>query len=356
MTDLLDLAATLIDLPSVSRAEAPVIDYLANHLSGLAHLELDRVGDNLVARTRLGRTQRLILAGHTDTVPPQDNQFARRDGDRLWGLGSVDMKSDLAVMLDLARSVTAPAVDVTYVFYAREEIAAEHSGLGELLNLRPDLVAGDAAIIGEPTNAQVEAGCQGTLRVMITLRGKRAHTARAWMGVNAVHRLAGLLTVMNGYKPRQPVLDGLMFHEGLQAVGVEGGVAGNVVPDEVRLLVNHRYAPDRSGDEALNHVLSFFEPHVGPGDEVTLEDRSDGAFPGATHALLSPLVERFGCSVHPKLGWTDVARFAGVGIPAVNFGPGDPLLAHAADEWVDGSEIRRVHEVLDQLLRTGATG
>jgi succinyl-diaminopimelate desuccinylase len=241
-------------------------------------------------------------------------------------------------------------VDVTYVFYAGEEVAAEFNGLERLFRERPDLVAADAAVLGEPTGAVVEAGCQGTLRLAVTLAGRRAHTARPWMGVNAIHRLGALLAVVAGFEERSPVLDGCTYREALQAVRVEGGVAGNVVPDSARVELNHRFAPDRTAADAAAALRSFLAPVLGEGDEVQLTDSAEGALPGLEHPLLRSLVASSGVEVRAKLGWTDVARFAAAGIPACNFGPGDPTLAHHPDEFVTRAEIESVHASLLALL------
>jgi succinyl-diaminopimelate desuccinylase len=352
-TDLLALTASLVDIPSVSRNERAVTDHLEAALRSSPWLTVDRHGDNLVARTTLGRRYRLVLAGHTDTVPENGNGRARLDGDTLWGLGSCDMKGGVAVLLHLATTVAEPAVDVTYVFYAGEEIESEHNGLGHLLRDRPDLVAGDAALLGEPTGAAIEAGCQGTLRLQVTLRGERAHTARPWMGRNAVHRLGGLLTALDAYDARQPELDGCRFREALQAVGVEGGVAGNVVPDRATLVLNHRFAPDRTPEEAEAHVRSVVAPFLEEGDTVELVDMAPAAAPSHRHPVLAALVQRNDLEVRAKLGWTDVARFAAAGVPAANFGPGDPTLAHHVDERVDRADLDRVHSALADLLHRG---
>ena len=197
MTDLLALAAELVDIPSVSLHERAIADRIEGDLRDLPWIRVDRVGDNVVARTDLGRAHRLLLVGHTDTVPVNDNERAHIDGDVLHGLGSCDMKGGCAVFLELARTVSEPAVDATYVFYTAEEVAAEHSGLLQLFRERPDLMAGDAAILGEPTGAAIEAGCQGTLRARATFTGARAHTARPWMGVNAIHRMGALLSSLD---------------------------------------------------------------------------------------------------------------------------------------------------------------
>jgi succinyl-diaminopimelate desuccinylase len=348
--DLLALATAMVDIPSASHEEERFVDALQGELDKVPWLEVDRVGCNLVARTHLGRPHRLILAGHTDTVPAQGNNRARLDGDCLWGLGACDMKGALAVFLRLARRLSQPLLDVTYVFYAREEVADIYSGLEELFRARPELLVGDAAILGEPTAVMVEAGCQGTLRLKLTLRGQRAHTARPWMGRNAIHRLGAVLSEVAAFEPRRPVVAGLQFREALQAVSVDGGVAGNVVPDEARLVLNVRFAPDRDGAEAAQQVRELLEPYLEADDRLELVDRAEGAYPAVAHPLLSPLVERFGLAVNPKLGWTDVARFAQRGVPAVNFGPGDPTLAHSADEHVLRIDLLRVYEVLEKLL------
>lgn len=350
--DLLALTAALVDVPSVSRHERPLVDEIADDLATVEHLELERVGDNLVARTALGRERRLVLAGHTDTVPPAGNEGARVEGDVLWGVGSADMKAGLAIMLALARSVPEPAVDLTFVFYAREEIAASESGLLELVEARPDLLEGDAALIGEPTDGAIEAGCQGTMRLEVVLGGARAHTARPWMGENAIHRAAGLLAALAAYEERQPVLAGCEYREAIQAVGIEGGVAANVVPDEVRVLLNHRFAPDRDAAAAEAHVLEVVGPHLVEGDTVTVVDVAEGAPPGLEHPLLAALVDQ-GLEVRAKLGWTDVAFFARLGVPAVNLGPGESTLAHTADERVTRDQLDRTWRAVHRLVAEG---
>jgi succinyl-diaminopimelate desuccinylase len=353
MTDLLARVAELVAIPSVSHQEKALADHVVTRLGGLGHLTVDRVGHNVVARTDLGRAMRLVVAGHLDTVPPNDNTAPRVEGDTLYGLGSADMKGGLAVMLDLAAEVAEPAVDVTWVFYTAEEVAAEHNGLRHLFAERPDLVTGDVALLGEPTGAAIEAGCQGSLRVRVELTGARAHTARPWMGRNAIHRANGLLSMLAAYEPRRPVIDGCEFHEGLQAVFIEGGVAANVVPDRVVVTLNHRFAPDRSTGEALAHVEVVLAPHLEDGDTVEMVDAAGAAAPSMTHPVLAALRERNGLEVRAKLGWTDVSRFAAAGIPAANFGPGDPTLAHTQGEHLDRASLERVHAALGDLLRRG---
>jgi succinyl-diaminopimelate desuccinylase len=349
VTDLLADTAELVDIFSVSHHETAIADLVESRLEAVPWLAVERIGDNVVARTDLGRPLRIVLAGHTDTVPANGNEHARVEGDVLWGLGSADMKAGLAVMLELARTVAQPALDVTYVFYVGEEVAAEFNGLRRLLAERPDLLLADAAVLGEPTGAVVEAGCQGTLRVAVTMTGERAHTARPWMGRNAIHRLGPVLERVASYSERQPELDGCTYREALQAVKVEGGVAGNVVPDRAVLTLNHRFAPDRTPDEALAHVTET----VGEVDAVELVDSALPAPPGLGHPLLAGLVRRTAQPPRAKLGWTDVSFFAEHGVPATNFGPGDPTLAHTAAERVERGELETVSAILRSLLEDG---
>jgi succinyl-diaminopimelate desuccinylase len=354
--DLLALASELVDIDSPSGEEAELVALVATRLADRPELELTQVGDNLVARTSLGRSHRLVLAGHTDTVPANGNAGARVDGDRLSGLGAADMKGGLAVLLALASTVDAPAVDLTFVFYAREEVASARSGLLELISTRPDLLAGDAAIVGEPTSAGIEGGCQGTLRLRVTLAGERAHPARPWMGRNAVHRSAPLVAAVADAPLRQPLIDGCQFREAMQVVTIEGGVAGNVVPDRVEITINHRFAPDRSPDQAVAYVRQVIEPWLEDGDQVEVVDVAGGALPAVTQPLIATLVERNHLDVAAKLGWTDVARFAELGVPAVNFGPGDAALAHTAGEFVTRQDLDSVFRALDDLVRRGVDG
>ncbi|MGB5756189.1 MAG: succinyl-diaminopimelate desuccinylase [Acidimicrobiales bacterium] len=350
MTDLLALTAELVAMPSVSFQEAAFVDWLERELEVLDHLEVTRVGDNLVARTDLGRERRLILAGHTDTVEVNGNGEARIDGDTLWGVGSADMKGGLAVWLELARTITEPTVDVSYVFYAREEVAQEHNGLNELRAERPDLLAADCAILGEPTSAAIEAGCQGAVRFQLTLAGARAHTARPWMGRNAIHRLAPILTRLAAYQARTPTIDGCTYREAVQAVSVDGGIAGNVVPDAAVLRIHHRYAPDRTPEQAEAWVRELLSADLEDEDLLEVVDQSPPCAPSLTDPLLARLVADNGLEVRAKLGWTDVARFQEMGIPATNFGPGDPTVAHSAGEFLDRGSIEAVHAALHRLL------
>lgn len=342
-------------MPSVSFEEAPFVAWLQAELEGLDHLEVTRVGDNLVARTNLGRSQRLLLAGHTDTVPVNENAKARIEGDVLWGLGSTDMKGGLAVFLELARRVANPLVDLTFVFYAREEISRDHSGLTELIKTRRELLDCDCAILGEPTVAAIEAGCQGTLRFEITLAGKAAHTARPWMGRNAIHRMAPILEALESYEARTPVLDGCEYREAIQAVNIVGGTAGNVVPASAALRVHHRYAPDRSAAEAEAWFRGLIAPFVDEGDSVVVIDGAPACPPSLDHPLLKRLMTENNLDMRAKLGWTDVAQFAEEGIPATNFGPGDPTIAHTKDEHCHRDTIENAYAALFTLITTEAS-
>jgi succinyl-diaminopimelate desuccinylase len=351
---LLGLATALVGIPSVSHQEGPAADAVEAALRLCPWLTVDRVGDNVVARTALGRDRRVLLAGHLDTVPPADgNEEPRVDGSTLHGLGAVDMKGGLAVFLHLAGLLREPAVDVTWCFYAGEEVAREFNGLLHLWDARPELLEADAAVLGEPTGGVVEAGCQGTLRLRVTLTGRRAHTARPYAGRNAIHRLAALLGAVDAYEPRRPSIDGCEYAEQLQAVQVEGGVAGNVVPDRATVTLNHRFAPDRTVAQAESAVRELLAPHLEPGDHWELVDAAPAAPPALDDPVLAALVSASGSPPRAKVGWTDVAFFAEHGVPAANFGPGDPLLAHTPGEHVDAAELATVADVLGGLLRSG---
>jgi succinyl-diaminopimelate desuccinylase len=354
--DLLALTADLVDIPSVSQDETSIADRIEALLSGAPHLEVRRLGDNVLARTSLGRPTRLMLAGHLDTVPPNGNARAVVDGDTLHGLGSADMKGGLAVMVEVVRRVTAPVVDVTLVAYVCEEIDQRYSGLGEIVAVAPDWLNADAAVLGEPTASVVEAGCQGVLRIEVEVRGHRAHTARPWMGMNAIHRLGAVLTAVAAYEGRRPLLDGCEYREALQAVAVEGGVAGNVVPDSARVVLNHRFAPDIGVEEAFAAVQRVVDPALDRslGDRVTLAASALPAAPNLGHQLLARLVEASSAPPRAKLGWTDVSFFSARGVPAANFGPGEPTLAHSAAERVERADLERAYSVLCGLLTSNA--
>ena len=344
-----ELTADICNIESVSGNEAALADAIEAALSGLGHLEFIRNGNALVAKTNLGRSQRVVIAGHLDTVPVNNNlpvRYSEEEGaEFLWGRGTVDMKAGVAVAIKLAAELTEPAYDITWIWYDNEEVASDLNGLGRLAVSSPELLQGDFAILGEPSNSTVEGGCNGTLRVEVRTHGVRAHSARAWKGENAIHKLAPALTALAAYQPATVTVVGLDYREGLSAVGVSGGVAGNVIPDEAVLTVNFRFAPDKSMEQALAHVQEVFS-----GFDVVVTDSAEGARPGLTAALAQDFVAAVGAEPMPKYGWTDVARFSALGIPAVNFGPGDPSLAHTDDERVLTSQIIECERALRSWL------
>ncbi|ASN52474.1 succinyl-diaminopimelate desuccinylase [Sinomonas sp. R1AF57] len=366
--DVALLTAALLDIPSVSGQEAAIADAVEAALRAQTSLEVTRDGDAVVARSALGRSERVILAGHLDTVPLPSAEGARGtvpsswDGvpgeGLLWGRGATDMKGGVAVQLALAErlfprnahdaAAPAPARDVTFVFYDHEEVEAAKSGLGRLARNSPELLAGDFAILLEPTDGTVEGGCNGTLRVEATTVGEAAHSARAWMGRNAIHAAAPILARLAAYEPATVTVDGLDYRESLNAVGIAGGTAGNVIPDRCTVTVNYRFAPDKSIDEAEAHVRALLE-----GFDVVRTDGASGARPGLTHPAAAAFVAAVGQEPKPKYGWTDVARFSDLGVPAVNFGPGDALLAHKDDERVSADAVRACLRALESWLATG---
>jgi succinyl-diaminopimelate desuccinylase len=339
------LTAALVDVPSVSGDETRLANLIDVALRRIPHLDLYRDGNALVARTTLDRPERVVLAGHIDTVPIAGNVPSSTDGSLLYGCGSCDMKSGVAVQLRLAASLTEPRCDVTYVFYDGEEVEAERNGLLRLSRNSPDLLDGDFAVLLEPTDGQIEGGCQGTMRAEVRVTGKRAHSARSWNGLNAIHQAGAVLDILRDYVPREPEVDGLTYHEGLNAVCVSGGVAHNVIPDECVVTVNHRFAPDRTVAEAQQHIREVFG-----GFEVEFTDWAAGARPGLTDPAAAGLLAAVGGTPRAKFGWTDVARFAELGMPAVNYGPGDPEVAHSRGEHVPVAQIAEVEDRLRAWL------
>ena len=344
-----DLTRAVCDIPSVSDDESHLADLIEAAIRPQAHLDVIRDGDVIVARTHTGASQRVVIAGHIDTVPINDNVPTRDieiDGEPyLWGRGTVDMKSGLAVQLKLAAELVAPRIDVTWMWYDHEEVDAARNGLNRLSQSRPDLFAGDFAILGEASNGQVEGGCNGTLRAVVRTHGVRAHSARAWIGENAIHAAAPVLARLAEYRPRDVAVEGLVYREGLNAVRISGGVAGNVIPDLCEVEVNYRFAPSSSVDQAADHVRNVFA-----GFEVEITDAAAGARPGLDAPLAREFLAAVGAEPRPKYGWTDVARFSALGIPAVNYGPGDPQLAHHDEERVPIAQIEAVERGLRSWL------
>lgn len=354
--DPIELTAALVDIGSESHHEEAIADAVEAALrSQTTGFEILRTGNRVLARTDRGLPRRVVLAGHLDTVPAVDNVPHRRstgpEGTILHGCGTVDMKSGDAVFLHLAATLAEATADLTLIFYDCEEIAERYNGLGALERELPDWLSGDVAILGEPTAGQIEAGCQGTLRVRCRATGTRAHSARSWMGDNAIHKLGEVLTILDGYRPRRVDIDGCEYREGLSAVGIGGGVAGNVVPDAAWVDVNFRFAPDRGVDDALDHVGEVLAGPVQAGAvELEVTDSAPGALPGLSNPAAAALVAAADGKFRAKYGWTDVSRFSALGVPAVNLGPGDPNLAHRADEQVPTRQITEVTELLRGYL------
>jgi succinyl-diaminopimelate desuccinylase len=346
--DPIVLTAALVDIPSESGDEARIADEVEAALRDQTHgFEIVRNGNAVLARTTSGKPSRVVLAGHLDTVPAAGNLPSRLDGDELHGCGTSDMKSGDAVFLHLAATIEEPAHDLTLIFYDCEEIEAAANGLGRIERELPDWLHADVAILGEPSGGYIEAGCQGTLRVVVSTEGRRAHSARSWLGDNAIHKLGAVFDRLAAYQAREVDIDGCVYREGLSAVRIDGGVAGNVIPDKAAVTVNFRFAPDRSVPQALEHVQEVLD-----GLDVRIEqtDAAAGALPGLTKPGAAALVKAAGGQVRAKYGWTDVARFAALGIPAVNYGPGDPNLAHRADERVPVANITAAVELLRGYL------
>ena len=346
--DPIELTAALVDIPSESRNEARLADEVETALRAqTSGFEIIRDGNAVLARSRRQLASRVLLAGHLDTVPVAGNLPSHRENGDLYGCGSADMKAGDAVFLHLAATVAEPVHDLTLVFYDCEEIDAAANGLGRIERELPDWLSADVAILGEPTAGYIEAGCQGTLRVVISATGTRAHSARSWLGDNAIHKLGAVLDRLAGYTARTVDIDGCAYREGLSAVRIDGGVAGNVIPDAASVTVNFRFAPDRSVAAALQHVHDVFD-----GLDVQFEqtDAAAGALPGLSQPAAKALVEAAGGRVRAKYGWTDVSRFAAMGIPAVNFGPGDPNLAHRRDERVPVVNITAAVDMLRRYL------
>lgn len=344
-----EITRAICDIPSVSGDETPLADAIEAAVSAHPHLEVIRDGDTIVARTSLGRDRRVVIAGHIDTVPINANLPTRDieiDGQPyLWGRGTVDMKAGVAVQLKLAVELTDPPVDITWMWYDHEEVDSSLNGLGRLARNRPDLFAGDFAILGEPSDGEVEGGCNGTLRALIRTDGVRAHSARSWIGENAIHKAAPILARLAEYRAREIEVEGLVYREGLNAVRITGGVAGNVIPDACEVEVNYRFAPSRDAAGAERVVRDVFT-----GFDVEIVDVAEGARPGLDAALAQDFVTAVGATPRPKYGWTDVARFSALGIPAVNYGPGDPHLAHHDEERVPLAQIDSVERGLRSWL------
>jgi len=339
------LTAALIDIPSESHEEKQIANLVEQALRAYSHLSVTRIGNSVIATNHANRGDRIVIAGHLDTVPANANIPHHVTPERIYGLGAADMKGGVAIALQLAATVKEPVCDVTFIFYESEEVSSEFNGLEKISQIAPEFLSADFAVLMEPSNANIEAGCQGTIRANVTTRGERAHSARSWMGKNAIHQAREILEILENYSPTSPLIDGLIFREGLNAVAITGGIAGNVIPDLCCVTVNYRFAPDRSVEEAIAHVNEVFA-----GWEVEITDQASGALPGLSHPAAQAFLKATGATVAPKFGWTDVARFSSMGTPAVNYGPGDPSIAHSQSEFVNVEELTSVAVNLHRWL------
>ena len=348
--NLLALFRAIVDIESVSRNERQLADAVQDALGGCVHLELVRDGDALLARTDLGRSERVLIAGHLDTVPVADNLPSSvttgPDGIVVHGRGTSDMKGGVAGMVWLASRLATPNRDITWVFYDCEEIEATANGLGRLTAHHPDWFTGiDLAVLMEPTGALIEGGCQGTIRAEITTTGVAAHSARSWLGHNAIHDMADVLERVRSIEVGEVEVEGLVYREGLNATMISGGLAPNVVPDSCTVQVNYRFAPDKTAEQALAKLSGWLADW-----ELTVRDLSSAARPGLDRPAAADFVRAVGGQPRAKYGWTDVARFSELGIPAVNFGPADPGKAHKVDECCPLSDLETCLAALQRWL------
>jgi succinyl-diaminopimelate desuccinylase len=332
----------LVDIPSESRHEVAVTAYVQEAVP-LELLFSD--GESLLYAKRVGKPL-VLLAGHTDTVPAQGNLPARVEDDAIVGLGASDMKGGLGVMIELAR--WADGVDLAYdlglLFFPREELGPAENPLPGVFARAPIVDESTLVICLEPTDNTLQLGCLGNLVARVTFEGRSAHSARPWLGVNAIKvAFDGLQTVLDA-QPRDVDVDGLVFREVISATQINGGIAANVIPARVDVILNFRYAPDRSPAEAETRVRELV------GRDVEILSNS----PPAHVALRSPAVEKLraagGFEVQPKQAWTNVADFAARGLDAVNLGPGGTRYAHAVDERVEISELERTFAALQRFL------
>jgi succinyl-diaminopimelate desuccinylase len=340
---LVDDLAWLIDIPSVTGDEVALREAVAQRLG---HLDPRQIGNSLVVGLRTGRPL-VVLYGHLDTVPVQGNLPARIAGDRVHGLGASDMKSGLAVMMGLLEdpAVVSGPFDVMGVFYDAEEGPADGNGLERVLDETPALGAAEFSIVLEPTDGELQLGCQGAINATVEFHGTAAHSARPWLGENAITKAADWLAEIERRAWRDVSVAGLTFKETFAVTTAAGGVARNVIPARFTLNLNHRFPPDRTMAEAEELVRRV----CAPADHVEIVDRAPAApIPEGNPHLdrLRSLVE----VVAAKTAWTDVARLTARGLAAVNYGPGEVALAHRADESVSIAAMERCRAVLGRFL------
>jgi succinyl-diaminopimelate desuccinylase len=324
----------LVDVPSESRHEAALVALVR----GLVAREPIYDDGEVLLYGDPGAP--VVLAGHLDTVPAQDNLPGRIDGGAVHGLGASDMKGGVAVMLELVRA----GVPGRYLFFTREEVALVESPLPALFATGL-LADAQLAVVLEPTDNQLHAGCVGNVQALVTFHGESAHSARPWTGVNAIHELVRGLEELVRLEPLEVELDGLVFREVVSAVRVEGGIAANVVPDRASVELNYRYAPGRTREEAEERLRSLV-----PHGELEILANSPSAPPALANPLARRLVDLGGLELAPKQAWTPVAQFAEQGTDAVNFGPGATAYAHKRDEQVPVANLERCLETLRAFL------
>jgi succinyl-diaminopimelate desuccinylase len=338
-SDVVQLLRALIDVESVSGHEQEIADLIEQALRPYRHLNVLRDGNVVLARTELGRSERVVIAGHLDTVPvagnlPSWTTYNSAGREIIWGRGACDMKGGIAVQLSAAAALLRPRRDITWIFYDNEEVEEYRNGLSRIAREHPEYLEGSFAVLCEPTNARIEGGCQGSMLLTVELTGLAAHSARAWIGRNAIHDAGPVLERLSSHQSQQIEVDGLTYREGLNAVRISGGIAGNVIPDRCVIEINYRFAPDKSPAEAEAYVREVLD-----GYSVRVLDVAAGARPGLDQPAAQEFLRAVGGEATAKLGWTDVARFSSMGIPAVNFGPGDPTKAHADDEFCPADDV-----------------
>jgi succinyl-diaminopimelate desuccinylase len=339
----MDLAQTLLwlcSIPSPIGEERALCDAVAE---GLRAFSVRRYGDSMVVPVRRGSGgPRVALAGHLDVVRTSHDAPPRIDGDRLYGPGAADMKSGLALMLAFAER-PPEGVDLTLVFYAREEGPFDENELGPVLAQDPELGGVDIAVALEPSDNKLQLGCAGSLHAAVRFRGRTAHSARPWQGENAIYKAAPLLERLAALEPVPTLVDGLEWKRVTSATMASGGRAKNIIPDLFELNLNHRFGPDSTLDDAERAVREL----VGDDAEVEVVDRSPPAPPLREHPLVQALIASGVRAVEPKTAWTDVGRFAAAGVPAVNFGPGVQAQAHQRNEWTLLPALDAGREILE---------
>lgn len=346
---LADLLQTLVDIPSVTGDEARIADWVRARLAALGRGEILRSGNSVVWRGPQQDRPLVVLAGHLDTVPPNGNARARREGERLYGVGTTDMKAGDAVMLALLESLDPDALrfDLAAVFYDAEEGPHERNGLKRLLGEMPWLREARLAVLLEPTDLRVELGCVGTMNAEVRVNGKAAHSARPWLGVNAIAEAAAWLAEITRFPVTPVTVGGVEFKETLAVTTLAAGRAKNVIPDALTANLNYRFPPDRTLEQAEARIRALV-----PGAfEVSIIDRAEPGLVCNDRPEVRGFIERFDAPIAGKQGWTDVAQFTAAGIPAFNYGPGVPELAHQAGEYCPVPNLHVVYANLAAFLK-----